>query len=165
MAIGTSVVAAAVATHGLVFSAMYLDGSLPVSTYHGFFQYFLLGVERLWSYGHGWEPMSHIRDFGWFYAPVVQFLCPVIGFALFWLLSRHKVGPRIWKPTAIAVLLAVPSAYIGLVPGSALPWVEMARTLVVLLLMVYSVGALHIPRPRFPKRSESAWGLRSRACI
>jgi hypothetical protein len=30
-----------------------LNEPLPISTYQGFFQHMLLGVERLWSYLHG----------------------------------------------------------------------------------------------------------------
>jgi hypothetical protein len=91
--------------------------------------------------------MSHIRDFGQFFAPTVQLICPLIGFALFWIFSRHKVGISLWKPVAIALLLTVPTGYIDLVPGNALPWVEVARTILVVLLMVWSVGALRTSGP------------------
>ena len=67
----------------------------------------LFGTERLWSYAHGWQPMSHIRDFGGFYAPTIHLICPLIGFALFWIISRHKVGINLWKPMAIALLLTI----------------------------------------------------------
>ena len=145
--IGTSAAVAAVFTHGMVFSAVNLNEPLPISTYQGFFQHMLLATERLWSYAHGWQPMSHIRDFGRFYAPTVQLICPLIGFALFWILSRHKVGINFWKPMAIALLLTIPSGYIALVPGYALPWVEVARTILIVLLMVWSVGAIRISMP------------------
>ena len=113
--IGTGAAVAAVFTHGMVFSGMYLNELLPVSTYQGFFQRMLFAAERLWSYAHGWQPMSHIRDFGGFYAQTVHLICPLIGFALFWIVSRHKVGIKVWKPLAIALLLTIPPSFSGLV--------------------------------------------------
>jgi hypothetical protein len=145
--IGTSAAMAAALTHGLVFSAVNFNEPLPISMYHGLFRHLLLAAERLWSYFHGWQPMSHIHDFGRFYAPTVQLICPLIGFVLFWIISRHKLGTDIWKPVAIALLLTIPSGYIDLVPGYALPWVEMARTILIVLLMVWSAGAIKISRP------------------
>ena len=151
--IGTSAAVAAVFTHGMVFSAVNFNEPLPVSTYQGFFRHILLATERLWSYAHGWQPMSHIHDFGRFYAPLVQLTCPLIGFVLFWVLSRHKVGFNFWKPMAIALLLTIPSGYIELVPGYTLPWVETARTVLVILLMAWSVGAIRISNPGTPATS------------
>lgn len=145
--IGTSAAVAAVFTHGVVSSAVNFNPSLPVSTYQGFFRHILVATERLWSYAHGWPPMSHIRDFGSFYAPVVQLTCPLIGFALFWILSRHKVGIKVWKSLAIALLLTIPPTISTLAPGYATPWVEAARTILVVLLMVWSVGAIRISNP------------------
>jgi hypothetical protein len=152
--LGTSAAAAAVITHGMVFSAVNLNEHLPISTYRGFFQYMLLATERLWSYAHGWQPMSHIRDFGHFYAPTIQLICPLIGFALFWILSRHNVGIEVWKPLAIVLLPAIAPGFSDLAPGYAIPWVEVARTILIVLLMVWSVGAIGISnlRPRPPKR-------------
>jgi hypothetical protein len=144
--IGTSAAVAAVLTHGVVFSAVNLNEPLPISTYQGFFQHILLATERLWSYAHGWQPMSHIHDFGRFYAPAVHLICPLIGFALFWVISRHKVGINFWKPLAIALLLTIPSSFIALAPRYALPWVEVARTVLIVLSMVWSVGAIRIHR-------------------
>jgi hypothetical protein len=156
ISIGTSAAVAAVFTHGVVSSAVNLNEASPVSTYQGFFQYVLLATERLWSYAHGWQPMSHIHDFGRFYAPAVQLICPLIGFLLFWILSRHKVGINLWKPLAIAWLPAMPLGYIDLVPGYVLPWVEVARTLLIVLVMVWSVGAIGIFRPRTPAAESLA---------
>jgi hypothetical protein len=146
--IGASTALAAILTHGMVFSAMNFDGPLPMATYQGFFQRIMFGTEWLWSYAHGWQPLSHIRDFGAFYAPTVQLGCPLLGFALFRTLSRHKVGMRFWRPPAIAVLLFLSTRFIDSVPDYALPWVEAARTVLVTLLMVWSVGAIRFPRPR-----------------
>lgn len=100
---------------------------------------------RLWSYAHGWQPMSHVamshvEDFGHFFAPTVQLICPLIGFALFWITSRHKVGLNLWKPMAIALLLTR-------VPGYASPSVEVARTILIVLSMAWSVGAIRISMP------------------
>ena len=145
--IGTGAAVAAVFTHGMVFSGMYLNELLPVSTYQGFFQRMLFAAERLWSYAHGWQPMSHIRDFGGFYAQTVHLICPLIGFALFWIVSRHKVGLSVWKPLAIALLLTIPPSFSDLVSVDATPWVEAARTVLIVLLMVWSVGAIKLPKP------------------
>ncbi len=145
ISIGTSLAAAAIVTHGMVFSAVNFDEQLPVSTYHAFFRNLLLATERLWSYAHGWEPMSHIRDFGVFYAPTIQLICPLVGFALFWTISRHKVGLNIWKPLMVAILLALPPVLNDVVSRDAVPLVEAARTILVTLLMIWSVGAIGIP--------------------
>jgi len=140
-------VAAAVLTHGVVLSAMTFNEPLPISTYQGFFWHIVLAAERLWSWSHGWQPASHIRDFGQFFAPTVQLICPLIGFVLFRIISRDKVGIHFWKPLAIATLLAIPNGYIDHVPVYALPWVEVVRTILVVLMMVWSVGALRVSRP------------------
>lgn len=144
LSIGMSVAAPAVFTHGVVLSAMAFNEPLPLSTYQGFFWHIVLATERLWSWAHGWQPLSHIRDFGQFFAPAVHLICPLIGFALFRIFSRRQVGIHLWKPLAIALLLAIPNGFIGLVPGYALPWVEAARTILVVLSMVWSVGALRV---------------------
>jgi CDP-diglyceride synthetase len=138
ISIGMSAVAAAVFTHGMVYSAMNFSGPLPVSTYQGFFQQIMLVTERLWSYAHGWQPLSHIRDFGHFYAPVVQLICPLIGFTIFWILSRRRLSLAFWPALTIAFLLAVPLGFVLPVSGPGLPWLEVARTLFLVLLMVWS---------------------------
>ena len=154
--IGTGAAVAAVFTHGMVFSGMYLNELLPISTYQGFFQRMLFATERLWSYAHGWQPMSHIRDFGSFYAQTVHLICPLIGFALFWIVSRHKVGIKVWKPLAIVILLTIPPSFSTLAPGYATPWAEAARTFLIVLLMVWSVGAIGISRPHMPTTESLA---------
>ncbi len=144
ISIGTSLAVAAVVTHGMVFSGVNFDEQ-PISTYQAFFRNLLLATERLWSYAHGSEPMSHIRDFGHFYAPTIQLICPLVGFALFWTISRHKVGINIWKPLIVAILLSIPPIFSGLVSREAVPLFEVARTTLVTLLMMWSVGAISIP--------------------
>ncbi len=150
LSIGTSATLAAVFTHGLVFSAMDLNEPLSIWTYQGFFRHLLLATERLWSFAHGWQPMSHIRDFGRFYAPAVHLICPLIGFLLFWVMSRHKVGINLWKPMAIALLLTVPSSLLTQMPAYSLPWIEVARTLLIVWLMVRSVGGIRGIRSHSP---------------
>jgi hypothetical protein len=100
----------------MVSSAVNFNGPVP--------------TERLWSYAQGWLPMSHIRAFGGFYAPVVHLLCPLIGFAVFWVLSRHEGGISFWTPMAIALLFTMP-------PSVSDPWVVTARTILIVLLMVW----------------------------
>ena len=144
ISIATSVAAAAVVTHGVVFSAANFNEPLPISTYQGLFQQIMLTTERLWSFAHGWQPMSHIQVFGRFYAPTVELICPLLGFALFCLLSRHKVGANLWKPMGIALLLTILSRLVPEVSQYSLPWSEVARTVLVLLLMIWSVGAIPV---------------------
>ena len=88
--------------------------------------------------------MSHIRDFGGFYAQTVHLICPLIGFALFWILSRYKVGTKVWMPLTIALLLDVSPVLSTLTFG---PFSEAARTVLIVLLMVWSVGAIKLPKP------------------
>ncbi|MGA3017540.1 MAG: hypothetical protein ABSF62_10515 [Bryobacteraceae bacterium] len=159
ISIGTSAAVAAVFTHGMVFSGMNLNGPLPISTYQGFFQHMLLTTERLWSHAHGWQPMCHIDDFGRFYAQTVHLICPLIGFALFWIISRHKVGINFWKPMAIALLLSIPPGFIALAPLYAWvskTWVEVARTLLIVSLMLWSAGAIRISKPHTPTTESLA---------
>ena len=159
LSVGASAAAAAVLTHGLVLAGLRFDDPSPGFTYQGFFRHIVSATERLWSFAHGWQPMSHIRDFGPFYAPAVQLICPLIGFALCWILSQHKVGIQLWKPLAIALLLAKPYGYVEVMPGYATPWVEAARTTLVILLMVWSVGALR----RSATHTAAAFTRRARA--
>ena len=156
LSLGISTAAAAVVTHAAVFSGLYFDDPFPVSWYQGSFREAALAIERLWSYAHGWQPMSHIRDFGSFYAPMVQLLCPLLGFALFLMISRHRVGQNVWKPVSIAALLAIPFGYISVLPIDAIPWMEAARTILVILLMACSVGAIRFPRVRTPATGSLA---------
>ena len=146
ISIGAGAAVAAIVTHGMVYSALDLSNLSPISTYQGFFQHILFAIERLWSYGHGWQPMSHIRDFGGFYALTVRLLCPLIGFALFWVFSRCRVGRNIWKPMAIAWILLTPIQLVILKPllalGLGVSGAETMRTLLLVLAMIWSVGAL-----------------------
>jgi hypothetical protein len=106
----------------------------------------------LWSNVHGWPSLSHIDEFGIFYARAVRFICPVIGFALFLILSRHNTGWNIWKPMMIASLLLTPLQMLALNPLSLLGLgtavAESARTLVVVLLMAWSIGAFGTTTPQ-----------------
>ena len=160
ISIGTGAAVAGILTHGMVFSAMNLAERLPISTYRGFFQYTLFAMERLWSRAHGWPSMSNIDEFGRFYAQTVHLICPLIGFALFWIVSRHHVGANVWKPMAIALILAVtPLGIVTDAPFSALglgPWSQVARTLIIVLLMVWSVGAIRISKPHTPTTESLA---------
>jgi hypothetical protein len=133
MYLALSAIAAAVVTHGMIFSGLQFHNGQAVSGYQGFFQQVLLGVERLWSFTHGWQPLSHLRDFAGFYAGVVHVLCPLLGFGLFRMVSRSRFGADLWKPLSIALLCA-------LVPTASSVWVEVARTVLILLAMVSLSG-------------------------
>jgi hypothetical protein len=154
ISIGTGAAVAAILTHGMVYSALDLSEGLPISTYKGFFQHVLCAIERMWSYVHGWQSMSHIQNFGWFYAGTVHILCPLIGFALFWMISRYNVGRNIWKPLAIALIMVTPLQLVMLKPLLALgvgeSVAETIRTLLLVLAMVWSVGAFRMFRPQVP---------------
>ena len=78
--IGIGGAIAAVVTYWMVSSGRYFNGD----------QWFPLAIERLWSYAHGWAPLSHIREFGAFYKPLVHLLCPLLGFALYRMTSRRE---------------------------------------------------------------------------
>src|SRR5579884_456807 len=133
LSLAAGAAAAAIFTHGMVFAG--LNWNQPSrSAYRRFFQQALSAIERLWSYTHGWQPLSHIDRFGHFYAHTVHLLCPLMGFALFCLASRHKLDMWLWKPLGIAVLLALPPAVTLLTPFYGLGltlWVEVARTLLI----------------------------------
>ena len=151
VAIATGAAVAALLTHGMVYTAMDLTEPLPILSYQGSFQHALFAMERLWSQVHGWESMSHIEYFGLIYSRTVHLLCPLIGFGLFWIISRHKVGPKLWRPLAMALILTTPLNAITLAPFRALgfggPWPEVGRTLVIVLAMVGSVGGFRISTP------------------
>jgi hypothetical protein len=167
ISIGTGAAAAGILAHGMVFSVMNQGlvvlsainwaEPLPISTYRGFFQHAWLVMARLWSYAHGWPSASHIPD-GQAYAATVRLLCPLIGFALFWIISRHHVGTNVWKPIIIALLVtALPHFIVAPAVrawGLHHPWIELTRTLLALFLMVWSVGAIGISKPHAPT-SES----------
>jgi hypothetical protein len=88
--------------------------------------------------------MTYIHDFGRFYAPLVELACPLAGFALFCLLSRHRIDRNLWKPLAIAFVS------IALIPAADSPRTETARTVGILLLMIWSMGV------RFPSSRATA---------
>jgi Na+-transporting methylmalonyl-CoA/oxaloacetate decarboxylase beta subunit len=92
------------------------------------------------------QPFTHADEFGRFYAAFVFLLCPLIGFAIFWLGSKHRIGGQLWKPLAIATIFATPlerlmrSGFSTI--GLDMLWGEVIRTALVLLLMIWSVGAM-----------------------
>ena len=73
-------------------------------------------------------------------------ICPLIGFVVFWMMSRYRVGKNLWRPLVVALLLAVPAGFVALFPAYAIPWVEVARTSLVALLMMWSVGAMRVSK-------------------
>jgi hypothetical protein len=95
--------------------------------------------------------MSHIEEFGHFYAHTVDLICPLIGFSLFWMISRRKVGIQFWKPVGIALLLTFQPGSLAFIPiyalGLGYTWSEVVRTLLVVLSMAWSVGAIRISAP------------------
>jgi hypothetical protein len=144
--------------HGLVYAAVHFDRALPVWSYYGLCQQVLLAVERVWSRAHGWLPLSHIRDFGRFYASAIHIGCPLIGFILFRLISRSRIGWKVWKPLVIVAVCAPLNTlvYMFLDPAMRAPWSEMFLASIVFALMVGSVGAL--PAIRAQKRETITTG-------
>ena len=128
--LGVSAAVAAVVTHGTVYSGFYFNEYDPSSSYQGFFRQVLLATERLWSFANGWQPLSHFQDFGQFVAPAVHLVYPLIGFALFLALARHRPGSNIWKPAVVLVLLMT-------LPNTT-PWVEALRSVLAVGLMAWS---------------------------
>jgi hypothetical protein len=149
---GIGAAAAAVLTHGMVHSASNLADSWPIWTYTGFFQWVLFAVDRLWSLVHGWTPLSHIDEFGRFYARTVHLACPLAGFVLFLILSRYKTGRNVWKPAAVLFLLAAVLQPPGVAPfrwlGLGVTAAETVQTALVVLSMIWSVGAFRMFPPK-----------------
>lgn len=144
---GASVAAAG--THGFVSAGIRL-GAPHSGTYQGAFEQALLALWRLWSHAHGWEPLmdgrhlSHVEEYGRFVAPVVLVGWPLLGFAVFWLMSRCALGRHWWRP--LAIVIAVPLGEVFHMAfrsvGLDEPVAEAARSAVVFLLMVASIGAV-----------------------
>lgn len=156
--LGAGMALAAVATHGLVSSAMDMSNLQPVWTYHGFFQQIVLSTWRLWIEAHGWKGSGdlvgmnhsiHLDDFGQFYAPAVFLVCPLLGFWVFSLAAHARADWHWWKPMAIAVAFATPQQQVIRNPllsvGLSEPVADVVRAIVVVALMAWSVGAVRMP--------------------
>jgi hypothetical protein len=170
---------AAVLTHGIVYSVesgrMQSSLRMPVATYQGFFAGVLVKTWNAWSKVQGLEPMSiltasmesqsvngirRVEQFSRFYSRSVFLICPLLGFGLFWLGTRQKIGLQVWKPLAIAILFSTPlGALISDVVfrslGMSKPLAEAGRAMVVLLLMMWSIGAFRISTWRHKAVQES----------
>jgi hypothetical protein len=158
-ALGAGVALAAVAAHGMVSSAMDLSNIQPVWTYHGSFQRIVLWTWRLWTEAHGWRGSDdlaglnhsiHVDDFARFYAESVFLVCPLLGFWAFSLAARLRTGWQWWKPMAVAVAFATPLGEVIRYPllsaGLNEPLAEVARAIVVVILMARSAGAIRTLR-------------------
>ena len=164
ISIGLSLLIAAVLTHGLVYSGINLNVSklMPTATYQGFFERMLVAAWAVWAQLRGFEPMSHLEEFGRFYAYLVILSCPLIGFGIFCLGSRQKISEQWWKPFAIAILFTAPLGDLisqsFWISGLDRPVAEAARATIVLLLMIGSVGGIQITawRPKVFGRSATA---------
>lgn len=155
-AIASGATVAAVTTHGFVYSGMRLAASNPpMASYTGVFQNVIFALWRLWSRAHGWEPvmtgrqLNHVEEFGYFFAHVVIFAGPLLGFCIFCLAARHRVGWGWWKPLVLALAFPVDEVIRQLFQSAGLnePLAETARATVVFLLMLWSVGAIRIRKP------------------
>ena len=139
---------AAVGTHGFVSAGIRL-GAPHAGTYQGIFKQALLALWRIWSGVHGWEPvrdgrhLSHVEEYGRFLARVVLVGWPLLGFGVFWLISRCEMGRRLWRPLVIASALPLGEGFRVAFRSAGLdePLAEAARSAAVFLLMAASVGA------------------------
>jgi hypothetical protein len=145
--IGIALLVSARLTYGLVISAMRIDlAAMQAGNYPRFSTHILATTWILWSQIRGVQPLSHADEFGRFYAVLVFLVCPLIGFGIFWLGSQQKIGMQLWKPLAIAIIFATPlerllrSGFSEV--GLDMLWAEVIRTTLVLLLMMWSVGAM-----------------------
>lgn len=127
-------------THGFVFAGMYLERELPPDSYQGIFQNLVLALFRGWNQATGTPPLSHAAEFGRVFTPAIVLLLPLLGFAVFWLLSRQRITGRIWMPLAI-VVMAMPLS--KLIQSE---WYEAARSGFVLLIMI-ATWCRRQPRP------------------
>jgi len=148
--VGVGAVVAGLVTHVLAVGAINLSSVFPISTYFGFCQHVTIGIEQLWSHAHGWQSMmvewpevpEHAWSFGHAYWQMVNLLGPSIGFALFWILSRRHIGINVWKPVTIALMLMyVPRTFL---PNPMTASDDVARAVIAVLLMAWSVGAFRI---------------------
>ena len=139
-------------TFGMVYVAPNFEAwrLMPTTTFKGFFAHTLVSIWGVWSQIHGFAPLTHPDEFGEFYARLIFLVFPLVGLGLFWLGTRWKVGKQLWKPLAIALLFTTPVE--GLVAvsfqvlGLNIATAEAARSMVVLLLMLLSIGAVRFPR-------------------
>lgn len=88
--------------------------------------------------------LSHVEEYGRFLARLVLMGWPVLGFVVFWLLSRCEVGRRWWKPLLIVIALPLGDVlHMGFrSAGLDEPLAEAVRSALVFLLMAASVGAI-----------------------
>jgi hypothetical protein len=162
ISIGIALACSVVLTYRIVSSATHLEvsQSMPLSTYQGFFAQVCITIWGLWGHARGLDPMNHINAFGRFYVYFVSLACPLIGFGVFAAVSRQKIGWQWWRPLAIAVLFATPlqemlhRGFRAL--GLGEPAAEPARTAVVLLFMIWSIGAIRISGRRPNKAIEGS---------
>lgn len=143
--LGLGMLIAGLLTHGMVYSAADISATLPLSTYRGFFQHALYVIESLWSAAHGWASMSHIEDFGRFYALLVHLGCPLAGFALVLAGWRRWTVGSVWKPVAVAAVASLPwidqlgpAAF--RLAGMNYEWSEVARTALLMTAMLWLVS-------------------------
>lgn len=140
---------AAAGTHGFVSAGIRL-GDPHAGAYQGFFEQALLVFWRSWSRAHGWAPLmdgqhlSHVAEYGRFLARLVLMGWPLLGFVVFRVLSRCELGRGWWRPLAIAIALPLGEAFRVAFRSSGLdePLAEPARSAVVFLSMVESIGAI-----------------------
>ncbi len=139
-------------TFGFVSAGCRMDPG--AAGYQAFFQSTILFIESLWSKAHGWQPLSHIRNFGPWFAKAVHLGCPILGYAVFALFGRLRTRLTVWKPLGIAALctglyaLILPHGF----PLSVLwlPWAEAAFVMSVFSLMIWSSGVLPAITPSPP---------------
>ena len=95
-----------------------------------------------WAAFRGFEPLTHVQEFGSFYLQCLWLLGPVVSFGIFALISRQRSGRWLLGPLSVAGFLAIlPEAWrltrLFLVFGVA--GAEAARCVLVVVLMIGSI--------------------------
>jgi hypothetical protein len=141
-------------TYGMVDAAEHYTAwkLMPFTTYQGFFSTLFGWIWNTWCDFNGFAPFSHPNDFLPFFTRATLLGLPLIGFILFWFASGDKVGRQIWKPLLIAVVFSTPletpvrAAFEAL--GMERPAAEALRSIVVLVLMIWSIRRIPIVPPK-----------------
>lgn len=95
-----------------------------------------------WATVRGFEPLTHVEQFGTFYLHCLWLFGPLVSFGIFTLISKRTIWRGLWWPLSIAGMLTiVPHAWLltrfFLVLGVA--GAEAARCMVVVALMIWGM--------------------------
>jgi hypothetical protein len=145
--ISAGVLLSALLAHFVIDGASRMNVKSSPWSYRGLSQQTVLVVNQAWSRIYGLcsekDRLSAVRDgretncndeslkeFGHFYADLAKLACPLIGFAIFMIVTGRRPDIQLWKPLAIVVAaLALPfSAASGVVCAAIVAAAMMAST-------------------------------------